>query len=645
MFSSRPAARIALIYLAVALPWVLFTDLAVRTFSPSVEIENVLASVKGTGFVVATTVLLFVLLHRQFGALMAARDKAEADERFLETLVGSLDDAVFAFDRDLRFTYVAGPLVSDPKVAVGATAADLLGADVSAMYMDAGRRALAGETVSVDWFPRVTPPLQGVGVDSKVTAMRIVVSPLRDAEGEIIGGIGVARDISQVKDLEREWAMAEDRLSFLVSYDDLTGLPNRALMESRLREAIIMAEQRGELAAVHYLDLDDFKDVNDSLGHGVGDVILQTVASRLRRLVRRSDTVARMGGDEFAVIQTGIWERSDVAEMAGRINALFASPFQVGEGEVFLASSNGIAVFPSDGETAEALYRAADTAMYAAKRSPEQSFEFYTPAMSEAARERLELGSDLQRALESDAIQMALQPVVSSANGRIVAFEALARWEHPTRGWVSPATFIPLAETMGLIRQVDTAVHRQALRWLRTCRDQGFEDVSLHVNVSSVHLRGGAVPALRLDVAELGIPPARVVVEVTESVLLDPLGIGLSTLQGIREAGFQLAVDDFGTGYSSLSYLKQLPLTMLKIDTSFIDDLDDDRGRALVETTVELARRMGYTVVQEGVETEAQRAFVEGCGVDAWQGFLKSRPVTGDEALTLLAAERAIVTE
>jgi len=642
MFSSRPAARIALIYVAVALPWVLFTDLVVRTFSPSVEVENVLASIKGAGFVVATTVLLLVLLRRQFGELMAARDKAEMGERFLQTLVGSLDDAVFAFDRDLRITYIAGATVSNPESAAGATAAELFGVDAGAVYMDAGRRVLAGESVSVDWFREAAPPLQGV--DSDVTAMRIAVSPLRNAEGEIIGGIGVGRDISQEKDLERERAMAEDRLSFLVSYDDLTGLPNRALMESRLRESIATAERRGELVALHYLDMDDFKDVNDSLGHGVGDVILQTVASRLRRLVRRSDTVARMGGDEFAVIQTGVWERSDVTEMAGRIDALFAAPFQVGEGEFFLGSSNGIAVYPSDGETAEALYRSADTAMYAAKRSPEQSFEFYTPAMSEASRERLELGSDLQRALESGAIQVALQPVVSSASGRIVAFEALARWEHPTRGWISPVTFIPLAETMGLIRQVDTVVHRQALHWLRTCREQGYEEVSLHVNVSSVHLRGGAVPALRVEVAELKIPPERVVVEVTESVLLDPLGIGLSTLQGIREAGFQLAVDDFGTGYSSLSYLKQLPLTMLKIDTSFIDDLHDDRGRALVETTVELARRMGYTVVQEGVETEEQRTFVEGCGVDAWQGFLKSEPLTEDEALALLVAERATVT-
>jgi diguanylate cyclase (GGDEF)-like protein len=615
---------------------VLLSDLAVRAIAPDIVSENIVASVKGFGFVAVTTVMLFILIRRQFADVVQAHDKARSAESLFHALAGSLDDMVITFDRDLRITSLVGPTVTpaNAELMVGARAADIFGAEVGAPFTDAGRRVIEGESVSVDWSQELAPSV--VPSEQTVTSLHIGLVPLRDATGSIIGGVGVGRDTSQVHDLRHASEAAQARISFLVHYDDLTGLPNRMLMESRLTEAIAIADRRQRPLFVWYVDVHDLKDVNDTLGHVVGDSILKQVADRLRDAAPPRATVARMGGDGFMVAGGEIGDREEAAGVAERFGAIFRAPFHTDEREISMRGFVGIAAFPEDGVTPADLHRASDAAMNAARLSGSSHWAFFDREMTVAARERLELANDLKEALEAGKVTAVFQPIMRAADAKIVAFEALARWEHPVRGTVAPKMFIPVAESGGLIQALDESIRRQAFRWLRGCHDRGHPELRLHVNVSPLFLRGSSVEILLAEAASARVAPDRIVLEVTESALIDRAGGAFQALQDLSDAGFVLAVDDFGTGYSSLNYLRDLPFSEIKIDTSFIEDLADERGRAVVETTADLARRLGYRVVQEGVETPEQLAYVRECRIEEWQGFLAARPLPGDEAFALL---------
>lgn len=639
----HPAWRIPLLYLLVALPWVFLTDLLVRTATPSVEVENLLASIKGIGFVLATTALLYFGIRSTMASIVDAREVAEENEARFRALVSSLDDLVFMTDLDQRFTELLGPATTreDRARFIGKTGSEVFGQDVGRAYMQMGERVLAGETFYVDWF-RETAPMS-FPVSNSVTSMRIALAPLRDADGSIAGVVGIGRDTSRLHDLEREREQAQGHISFLVNYDTLTGLPNRTLLGSRLAEAISVAERDGHPVAVYILNVDDFKDVNDSLGYEVGDELLKAIAERLRAVVDSQDALARLAGDEFAIVRRVDSEHSGAEGFAREILGTFETPVAAAGQEIYLTAAIGIALYPDDGDSPDLLLRAADTAMYDAKSGRDTGYARFHAGMADESRERLALANDLRRALEQDELSVAYQPIVSAVDGRVVAFEALARWQSPTRGSVPPGVFIPVAERVGLVDDVGRVIRLHAYAWLLRCHAAGYTDLQIEVNVSPLHFRRGSIARLVEETQMAGIDPRHVVLEITESALVDVRGSVEHLIAELRTYGFGLAVDDFGTGYSSLTYLARLPVTVLKIAQEFVQGIGIEGNRVVIETALSIARRLGYQTIAEGVEREDEARFLLEAGVDCYQGFLHGRPVPPDEALRFLQENRASV--
>jgi len=635
-----PAVRIPLIYLAVALPWVLLTDLLVRWGSPSVEVENILASIKGAAFVIGTTGLLFFLISRALHTVEHSRDRATASEARFRALVASFDDVVFTTDTEQRLTefVMARGAEENRAWGLGKTAIEMFGADAGKPMMQMGARALAGETVVLDWYAETAPMLFPVAED--VTSLRIVIGPLRDADREIIGTIGVGRDTSRVRDLERQHEQFESRVSFLQNYDSLTGLPNRSLLESRLGEAIATAVRDASQVAVFVLNLDDFKDINDSLGYEVGDEVLKAVGERLAGVIGLQDTLARLSGDEFAIVRGGRHDRAAIEEYANEILRVFESPIPAAGQSIYVSASMGIARYPRDATSGPELLRAADTAMFDAKIE-RSGYGFFHPGLADEARDRLALANELRRALAQDEITVAYQPIVDARSGRIVAFEALARWHSPTRGTVPPLVFIPVAERAGIIDDLGRVVRLSAYRWLLKCHAAGFTDVQIEVNVSPYHFRRATIARLIEEAATAGLDPKHIILELTESALVEVRGPIEIMLNELRAHGFGLAVDDFGTGYSSLTYLARLPITVLKIAQEFVQGSQHEGNRVVIETAVEIARRLGFQTIAEGVELEEESGYLAVTGVDCYQGYLYGRPLPPQEALRALEESRA----
>ncbi|MEX2374091.1 MAG: EAL domain-containing protein [Dehalococcoidia bacterium] len=638
-----PALRIALIYLAVALPWVLLTDLLVRWITPTIDAENFLASIKGAGFVTVTTVLLYFGVRHSFSSMQEARERAEANEDRFRSLVGSLDDFVFINDRDHRFIDMLGPSSTpeDSEQMRGRTVIEVFGPEVGQYLLEIGSRVLEGETVEFDWFRETAPPV--FPVTSDVTSMHIVVAPIRGTEGTITGLVGVGRDTSQLRDLEQARQHAESRLTFLQHYDPLTGLPNRLLASSWLNEAVTVASRDRHAVVVYLLDVDDFKDINDSLGYEVGDDVLRSVAVRLRGLMGPHDLLARLSGDEFVFARRVDQAVAEAEPFADELLGVFQSPMEAAGQSIYLTASIGIAVFPDHGSSPASLLLAADTAMYRAKAEHSTGYAVFHPEMARASSERLALANDLRAALDRGELTVAYQPIVRVDGGRIVAFEALARWHSPTRGDVPPSVFIPVAERAGLIDDVGRVVRLQAYAWLKRCHAAGHTDLQIEVNVSPLHFRRGSIQRLLDEAAEAGLEPLHIVLEITESALVDSGGPAEDLIRQLRQHGFGLAVDDFGTGYSSLTYLARLPVTVLKIAQEFVRGSQQEGNRVVIETAMEIARRLGYQTIAEGVESPLEADYLRSVSVDCYQGYLYGKPTTSDEALRLLERSQAPV--
>ncbi len=433
---------------------------------------------------------------------------------------------------------------------------------------------------------------------------------------------------------------AEERLTYQAMHDSLTGLPNRALLIDRLELAIARAERLGHSVEVLFLDLDDFKSVNDSLGHDAGDRVLSEVADRLSRCVRRSDTlarhprstVARMGGDEFAIV---LEDCADVDAVAERIAAALRPPVIFDEQELFLSVSIGGADVKTAGGRADRVLRSADAAMYVAKSNGKSRFERFDPSMHAAVRRRLKLSGELRKAVGSQQLRLVYQPEVAVADGRRLGVEALVRWDHPTDGLVGPDTFIPLAEETGLIVPIGAWVLEEACRQAVAWNNAGGAMAGglMSVNVSGRQLVEPTLPASVAEILErTGLPPTQLCLEVTESVLVENVEQTAPVLRSIRDLGVQFAVDDFGTGYSSLSSLQRFPIDLLKIDRSFVARLpeEEDAG-TIVWAVIRLAHNLHLRVVAEGVETPEQLAELDRYGCDVAQGYLFSRPVPPEE--------------
>jgi diguanylate cyclase (GGDEF)-like protein/PAS domain S-box-containing protein len=457
------------------------------------------------------------------------------------------------------------------------------------------------------------------------------VAPIHDREGRATGAVIVFRDVSAAR------AMAL-QITHSAEHDFLTGLPNRTLVNDRVNQAIAFASRHGKKVAVLFLDLDGFKHINDSLGHPVGDKLLQSITKRLVDCVRGSDTVSRQGGDEFVVLLSEVERSADAAITARRMLGAVAEAHSVDKHELHVTTSIGVSIYPDDGLDAETLIKNADTAMYQAKENGRQSYQFFKPAMNVRAVERQSIEESLRRALERQELALHYQPIVNLSSGEITGAEALLRWTHPTRGLVPPAQFIPVAEDCGLILPIGNWVLREACKQAQAWVDAGLPMSTIAVNISAVEFRDeNFLDGIFAVLKETGLDPRALELELTESVLMKRAESSQSILKTLRARGVQVAVDDFGTGYSSLSYLRKFPIDALKIDQSFVRQITTTPDETTIVTAViAMGRSLKLRVVAEGVETPEELAFLQVHKCDEAQGYLFSRPVLPQQFAKLL---------
>jgi diguanylate cyclase (GGDEF)-like protein len=440
--------------------------------------------------------------------------------------------------------------------------------------------------------------------------------------------IGLGMIASLLEDEREAAAIAADQVEHLAYHDALTGLPNKPLFMDRLIIALAQATRANQKLAVLFLDLDRFKDINDSLGHTVGDSLLKSAAERVRGCVREGDTVARFGGDEFTLLIPRVDTAEDAAKIAAKIIETLKIPFQVNDRELFITTSIGVAIFPVDGLDPETLVRNADTAMYRAKDQGRDNYQLYAPAMNARALERLGLENELRRALSQHEMILHYQPIVRSSTGTVAGVEALIRWKHPERGILPPAHFISIAEVSGLIVPIGEWVILEACRQVRQWQTKLDLPLTVAVNLSARQFQHpDLVAQIRSIVLDSGIDPATLELEITESSAMQNAENTIFTLRELKELGVRIAMDDFGTGYSSLNYLKRFPIDTLKLDQSFVRDvMTDARDAAIVGAVITMAHSLGLKVIGEGVESPGQHEYLRREGCDYVQGYLFSRP-------------------
>lgn len=448
------------------------------------------------------------------------------------------------------------------------------------------------------------------------------------------------RDAVRRRDMEAKVERARRLEHHLAYHDGLTGLPNRKLLLDRLHQAIAQGRRDGHPVAVLFLDLDRFKPVNDTLGHDLGDLLLEAVADRLVRCVREADTVARHGGDEFVLVLGRAEREQDAATVARKVIEAVAAPFLLHGHELHVTASIGISLFPHDGETAEALIQNADAAMYRAKRHGGSTYRFYKPAMNARNLDQLQLERSLRRALEHDELRLYYQPQVDVQTGNTAGAEALLRWRHPQLGLLAPCRFIPLAEETGLIVPIGEWVLHTACAQARAWRQAGHDLNRICVNLSARQIRQDElVASVSHALNATGLQPDCLALEVTESSAMADASHATTALRSLKAMGCQIVVDDFGTGYSSLSHLRDFPVDMLKIDKSFVSNISTSTGdQAITQAIVAMAHSLRVIALAEGIETPEQEQFVRSLSCDEAQGFLFARPLPAGEVAGFLAA-------
>ncbi len=464
------------------------------------------------------------------------------------------------------------------------------------------------------------------------------ITAVRDEEGDLVSFVCFFSDISERKASER-------RIHRLAYYDALTHLPNRTLFQDRLHTALQQAERNGQWVVLMFLDLDRFKPINDSLGHAAGDRMLQEVATRLSACVSQDDTVARMGGDEFTLLLPSQGDREIALKRAIQVAELIlgrlARPFTLEGREFFVTASIGVALSPQDGAELSLLMKNADTAMYHAKEMGKNNFQFYQAEMNARTLERLELESDLRRALELGEFVLHYQPQFTGDGRRLTGAEALLRWQHPRRGLVPPSEFIPVLEEIGLVAQVGDWLLAEACKQLRSWHKAKVRVPKVSVNLSARQFADGQLgERIAAILYETGIPPACLELELTESILMSDVAEAMQILSGLKRLGLAIAVDDFGTGYSSLNYLKQFPIDVLKIDRSFVDGLPHgEQDAQIARAIIAMAHSLNLMVIAEGVESQAQLDFLREHGCDEVQGYLFGRPMPAEQFGMLYASD------
>ncbi|WP_282339834.1 MULTISPECIES: phosphodiesterase DibA [Pseudomonas] len=622
----RSALRLAFIYWIGASLWVVFSDQLLFKLFGTTERMLLWQSAKGLAFVLVTSALLYALLNLYFSRMSLQHTARRANEASLRQAAAVFDstlEGVLVTDTEQRIVHVNRAF----QRITGYEEKEVMG-KVPSMFQS-GRHDDAfyqvmwkslnqrGEWSGEIWNRRKSGEIFPIWQNLRA---------IHDENGELSHYVAVFSDITAIK-------RSQNELDHLAHHDPLTSLPNRLLFIERVESALkrIFADKRG--GAVMVVDLDHFKHINESLGHNIGDQLLKGVAERLRGLLEDGMTLARMGGDEFALIYEDCPHVEQAAALATRILEEIKAPFSLGGHELFTGASIGISLYPGDARTVQQLLRNADSALFKAKSSGREGYAFYTQELTAYAHQRVELAASLRHALEGGQLRVYYQPVLRLLDGHVVGVEALVRWQHPERGLISPGEFIPIAEESGLIGTIDAWVLEESCRQMRRWVEQGRELEFVAVNISSrVFNRGDLPDRIAETLEKTGLEPARLELEVTESAIMhDPDG-ALDQLVRLRVLGVRLSIDDFGTGYSSLLRLKRLPVHKLKIDQGFVAGLpDESEDMAITRAVIALAGSLGLKVLAEGIETPEQAAFLLEHHCDLGQGYWFGRPVPAEK--------------
>jgi diguanylate cyclase (GGDEF)-like protein/PAS domain S-box-containing protein len=481
----------------------------------------------------------------------------------------------------------------------------------------------------------LTPNCLLVRRDGVEAAIEDSAAPIHDRRGQVTGAVMVFHDVSTARALSL-------RMSYLAQHDGLTELPNRLLLNDRLAQSMALVHRRQQKLALLFLDLDHFKHVNDSLGHAIGDRLLQSVAKRLHACVRSSDTVSRQGGDEFVILLSQVMHAQDAGISADKILLALSKPHRIDEHDIHITASIGIVTYPDDGTEAQVLLKNADFAMYQAKDSGRSNYQFFQSDLNVTAIERQAIDNGLRHAIERDELVLHYQPKVNLAMGAISGVEALIRWRHPLRGLLYPSQFISVAEEFGLIVPIGKWVLREGCRQAKAWQDSGLPPIQIAINVSAVELRArNFVEGVRTILKETGLEPRYLELELTETFLMQDTKSTAVVLEALKDMGVQLALDDFGTGYSSLSYMRHFPIDTLKIDQSFVRNLATDADDAsIVSAVINMGSSLHMRVVAEGIETQEQLAMLREQRCPEGQGFYFSRPVIAEGIVSLLERDR-----
>ena len=558
---------------------------------------------------------------RSAHALLQANQGVEQAFAELSTYMRAIDQhaIVSVADRDGRILQVNDKLVE----VSGYPRDELIGRD---------HRVLSSHTHGTEFFAQLWATLQRGEIWRGTICNRTksgglywvdsAIVPLKDSNGAVVRFISIRIDITERKH-------AENEMLRLATHDSLTGLVNRRLLRDRIQQALESDKRTHAQAALMFIDLDQFKSINDSLGHETGDRLLVEVARRLLSGVRAEDTVARHGGDEFIVFLPRVHNASDVGRIAEKLQRSLGLPFTIEGRELYIGSSIGIAMFPADGQDFDALLKNSDSAMYHVKESGRNNYAFFAPHMNHLAADRYALVSELRHAAERGQLRLNFQPIVGVTSGRMEALEVLLRWQHPSLGMVSPVQFIPLAEASGMIVSIGEWVIRSACLQIRQWRSEGLVVPRVAINLSAIQVHHKTiVERIMAILAETQVPASALEFEITEGSLMNKTDDVVSTLLQLVKLGMRISIDDFGTGYSSLSYLKRLPIHTLKIDKSFVMDIGHDADdAAIVAAVTSMARSLKLNVIAEGVEEAHQLEFLRGLGVDQYQGYFFSKPL------------------